>query len=389
MITLSSLSAIALLFCVPFTSLLLCKSQGNPLTENGRTMEKELKAAYGQKLSIDLQTGGLLNISGWDKEMIWVKAYLDGKDSPDCKVDVLESAGGVKIVSLYAGGLHSHSTDFKFEIKMPEKFDIEIDSSGGGINIANLVGTVEGQTGGGRLTITRAKGNVRLSTGGGDISVSHSNLDGSVSTGGGQIVFEDVAGSVKGFTGGGKVTYKDVSSHTKPASADELRIRKAGGKINVDDAPNGADLQTGGGSIHVNSARGFVKASTGGGSITIDVIDGEVRATTGAGRIDVTMVGDSTSGRRDVYLTSGNGDITLVLPANISADFDIRLAYTNTDKAYQIVSDFNLNQRSTNDWSNTEGTSRKYIYGTGSIKGGNNKIKIDTVNGNIYIKRGR
>ena len=69
-----------------------------------------------------------------------------------------------------------------------------------------------------------------------------------------------------------------------------LRIVKGAGPINVEDAPNGAQLGTGAGTIHVKSARRCVAAKTGAGDIMIDAVDGCVKATTGKGTVTVTMV---------------------------------------------------------------------------------------------------
>jgi len=167
-----------------------------------------------------------------------------------------------------------------------------------------------------------------------------------------------------------------------------VRITKDGGAINVEEAPEGAELATGGGKIHVRSAKRFVEAGTGGGEIVIDSVDGWVQATTGAGKVSVTMVGNPNEGRRDVSISSSSGDVTLVVPAGLAMDFDLKLAYTNTRKEYRIISDFDLEQRSTDQWSSAEGTPRKYIYGTGKTGGGNHRIKIQTINGNIYLRKG-
>ncbi|HKP81130.1 MAG TPA: hypothetical protein VJT69_03875 [Pyrinomonadaceae bacterium] len=167
-----------------------------------------------------------------------------------------------------------------------------------------------------------------------------------------------------------------------------LKILKAGGPITVEDAPNGAILNTGGGKIHVKSARQYVKAYTGGGAIVIDAIDGSVKASTGAGNISVTMVGNAGETQRDVSIDTASGDVTLVIPDGLSLEFDVRLAHTNnTKKEFRIVSDFPLNQHESDEWSSAEGTPRKYIYGLGKIGAGRNVIKIRNINGNIYLKR--
>lgn len=181
-----------------------------------------------------------------------------------------------------------------------------------------------------------------------------------------------------------------VTSHgSENQGAGVLRISKGGGAIIVEDAPSGAELQTGGGRIYVKSARRFVEANTGAGEIVIDAIDGSVQATTGSGNVRVTMIGNPSDGERDVSISTSSGDVTLVVPAGLEMNLDLKLAYTHTQKEFRIVSDFPLNQRETDQWSSAEGTPRKYIFGTGQIGTGRNRIKIHNINGNIYLKRGQ
>ena len=158
----------------------------------------------------------------------------------------------------------------------------------------------------------------------------------------------------------------------------------------MDEAPNGAELDTKGGSIEVNRAGNFVKAETMGGSITIREIDGWVDASTMGGSVEVRMVGDPDKGNRDVYISSKGGNIELIVPKGLSMDFDIELAYTkDSDRDYDIYSDFDLKKKRTDDWEGFWGSKRKFIYGTGQHKGGNNKIRIATINGDVYIREGK
>ena len=126
-----------------------------------------------------------------------------------------------------------------------------------------------------------------------------------------------------------------------------------------------------------------------GGDITIDAIDGWVSSTTMGGDVTVTMTGDPAKGKRDVNLTSMGGDITLTVPSGLSTDIDLEIEYTKkSHKDYKIISDFDIQQKHTDEWDNRKGSARKYIYGKGKIKDGKNKIKIKTINGNIVLKRG-
>jgi DUF4097 and DUF4098 domain-containing protein YvlB len=354
-----------------------------------RTIEKQLSAVPGQKLSLDLETGGNIKITGWQSNSVSVKAYLGGRDWQGCTVDINQASDGVNVISRHPADRNSYSTDFRFEIQVPQQFDVRIKSAGGGIDITNIEGEVRGSTGGGAMNIAEAKGKLNLTTGGGNITVTHSDLDGRVSTGGGRILIQDVKGDFNGSSGGGNVELRNVTRRSGESSGDEVHITNAGGAITVEDAPAGADVRTGGGRIHVKSARGFVKASTGGGAIEIDAVDGSVRATTGAGLISVHVIGGGSEGDRDIFITSGSGDINLTVPPDYSMDVDFKLGYTRADRQYRIISSFPINREETSEWSSAEGTPRKYIYGRGSIAGGRNKVHIETVNGNINLQQER
>ncbi|HKF59124.1 MAG TPA: hypothetical protein VKJ45_27030 [Blastocatellia bacterium] len=354
-----------------------------------RTIEKQLLAAPGQKLSLDLETGGNIKITGWQSNSVSVRAYLGGRDWQGCTVDINQGSDGVNVISRHPADRNSYSTDFRFEIQVPQQFDVRIKSAGGGIDITNLEGEVRGSTGGGAMNIEEAKGKLNLTTGGGNITVRNSELDGVVRTGGGRILIQDVKGDFNGTSGGGNVELRNVTRRSGESTGDALHITNAGGAITVEDAPAGADVRTGGGRIHIKSAQGFVKASTGGGAIEIDAVDGSVRATTGAGRISVHVIGASSEGDRDIFIASGTGDINLTVPPDYSMDVDFKLGYTRADKQYRIISSFPINREETSEWSSAEGTPRKYIYGRGSIGGGRNKVHIETVNGNINLQQER
>jgi hypothetical protein len=106
--------------------------------------------------------------------------------------------------------------------------------------------------------------------------------------------------------------------------------------------------------------------------------------------VDVTMVGNPDEFDRDVVLSSMGGDIFLTVPAELSMDFDIKLTLTRrTTHDYKIISDFPIEIEKSGDWDSANFSDRRYIYGTGKVAGGKNKIRIDTVNGDIIIKKGK
>ena len=358
-------------------------------TASGETLEKEFKVSSGKKLTVDLKTGGALKITGWEKDIVKVVGHVAGRDAEISHVDVEEESDGVHLTSEYEGHKRNYSSNLEFDINVPAKFNMDLQTMGGSITIDGVEGTIGGKTMGGPLDLTHLKGSLDLTTMGGRVSLTNSDVDGRVKTMGGEVLVEDVTGDVKATSMGGRVIQRNVSRRTKEGIKDELSVQTMGGDINVDDAPQGTDVHTMGGDIHIKRATKYAKAKTMGGSIDIDAIDGRVDATTMGGEVNVTMVGDPDKGERGVNIESMGGDITLTVPAGLSMDIDITLAYTkDRDDDYKIVSDFDVKQEETREWDHSHGSPRKYIYGTGSIAGGKNKVRIKTINGNVHLKKG-
>jgi hypothetical protein len=72
----------------------------------------------------------------------------------------------------------------------------------------------------------------------------------------------------------------------------------------------------------------------------------------------------------------------------VNSHFDIELAYTNnSNQNYRIISDFDLSQEETKEWDYGRGTPRRYIIGNGAAGRGKRKIRLRTINGNIYLKK--
>jgi DUF4097 and DUF4098 domain-containing protein YvlB len=181
----------------------------------------------------------------------------------------------------------------------------------------------------------------------------------------------------------------------KMGGMEEVRIKRMGGDITVADAPRGARVKTLGGNIRIGNARRFVQASTNGGYITIESVDGWVKARTYSGNITVNVTDpdeeteardEETEARKDIELTSYQGDLRVMLPRNVSAIFEIELAYTNNSmQNYRIISDFDLSQEETKQWDYGRGTPLRYIFGSGVAGSGKRKIRLRTINGNIYL----
>ncbi len=354
------------------------------------TTVKSINTSPGKTLTVNLQVGGSITVSGWDKNEVRAEISYDGDQvSPDFFA-VEEAPDGVEI-ELNRMEFNLGATDIHLNIHVPKQYNLDLETMGGSIRISDVEGNFEGKTMGGSLDLSGLKGEIDMTTMGGSISLTKSyGIDGSLKTMGGDVRFNDVMGNVKGSTMGGDITYRNVSNREGEPMGDEVKISTMGGSIEVNEAPQGADVHTMGGDIEIKKADIYVKAKTMGGDIDINSVNGWVKASTMGGDVTVVMVGDGQKGKRDVNISSMGGEIELTLPSNISAKFDVHLTYTKDSRQdFKINSDFDMDiEEKTKEWQYRQGTPRKEIVGKGQVGGGKNTIHIDTINGNIRIKKG-
>ena len=381
-----------------------CRSEG------GDAFGCSLDARPGQRLELDLETGATVTIRGWDEPRVQLLGTLESDDLPATRATMERDADGVRVRSWTTTSRRNHSSSHRFELHVPRRFDVHLDSSGGDLTIEGVEGTFRGVTGGGDLTLSDLRGEAELTTGGGTIRVSDSHLDGKVTTGGGMVTLSRVSGGLRGSSGSGPVMYAEPSAEGGPSGdidrvrvlrsgnriehedpvADgtgRLHVERAGGDIDLAEAPAGAVVDTGGGDIVVGRAGGSVEASTGGGNIRIGPVAGSVRAGTGAGDVEVTLV-DADGEPQTVEVHSGNGRVTIDLPAGFGGEIDLETAYTRNLRPTTINAPWQL-ERSVSGWSDREGwegTPRRYVRARGTVGSGRGLLKVKTVNGDIVVR---
>jgi beta-lactamase regulating signal transducer with metallopeptidase domain len=280
-------------------------------------------------------------------------------------------------------------------------------STGGGlVTLSRVRGGLEGSSGSGPVIYTDGSG-VGIGRGTGDISSLRVGDDGSTISGGAGIgtskgqtigVFRGRADRRQGIESGasGGVTSGAGAGVGGGAGAGiaggvggRLVIARAGGDIDLDDAPNGAAITTGGGRVTVRGGVGLVSASTGGGNIDIGPIAGSVHASTGAGTIHVTLA-DAGGDEQTVDVSSGSGHVVIELPAHFDGRIDLETSYTRSfGRATTIETGLALERESTTTWDDREGTPRRYVRARGVVGSGRGLVRVKTVNGDIEVRRAR
>jgi beta-lactamase regulating signal transducer with metallopeptidase domain len=361
----------------------------------------------GGTLYIDLKTGGSITITSWDRPEVFVNARLGGRSWGDTRVTLEPSDGNATLTSDFIRDSRNQSTSHDFDIKLPREVKVRIRSAGGDIDISNTSGDFSGQTGGGEINIRKVNGRVDLSTGGGEVRVQDSNIDGNVSTGGGIVHIVRVNGHFNGSSGSGPVihegtgvgkgfgygvgegaaTMATVNGDTTGiaiATGGPITMASAGGSLKLPFAPNGARVTTGGGKITIGPSGGAVYAETGGGDIELGPARGSVEAHTGAGSVEIDFRGNGS-----VDVTSGSGRVVINVPDDLNANLDLETAYTDNFRGKtRIISDWPLNVTETSNWDTSHGTPRRYVRVRQQIGRGGPLIKVNTVNGDIVLRKG-
>lgn len=412
-------------------------SPAPPAERVDSTFQLSVPAKNGGTLTLDLSTGGKIVVNSWDRAEVLVRASLRGRDWRRTKVTLTPENGSARLESFFTGNSNNQSSSHVFDIMVPRTYDLQVSSAGGSISLIGLNGTFTGHTGGGEIDIRNSTGEAQLKTGGGEIRVTGSRLNGSVSTGGGLVRIDAVTGDLEGHSGSGPVIVDDrvrvggagdvniadptgassinASSAGGSASATSrkttttnidgkttttfigepvggaatvgrgaLRISTAGGALTVPSAPDGARVTTGGGAIRVGPSGGDLYASTGGGPIDIGPARGSVSAHTGAG--DVTIELEGASGH-EVDVTSGRGEVVLVVPRDLNAVLELESAYTNNlGHKTKIVSDIPVQITETSNWDDRQGTPRRYVRARQTVGNGGPVIRVRTVNGDVLLR---
>ena len=241
---------------------------------------------------------------------------------------------------------------------MPRKFNLDLETDEGKIEIGDLEGNVAVESGGGSISTGRISGTIKLVTAGGSIRVDEGGTDTNVKTSGGSINIGPANGDVYAKTNGGSITTGFVKG--------------------------GIEAITNGGSINIGGSDGSVVATTNGGGINIDRAYAYIEAKTGGGKIAATLAVSNKNSDRHCTLETRGGDVTIHLPEDLPATFDAELTVEKKGrrKRVEIISDFALDTKKEKGW--ISGTTHT---ASGDINGGGNLIKLSTRNSFIYIKK--
>jgi len=240
----------------------------------------ELKADFGS-----------IQVRSWPQDDVKIEVFkwVEGRSQrsakelfEDYEIRYNQTERGVSVIAEMRGQKFWRGNDglqVEFRINVPKQYNLDLNTSGGSIEVDDLIGEVRVNTSGGSLTLGRIEGPVNAETSGGSIDLRQA----------------------KG----------------------KLFARTSGGGINVGEVSGDVDVETSGGSIEVDGAAGNLRAHTSGGGVSLRGLQGNVDASTSGGSMDAEILKQLDA---PCELSTSGGGITIYLSRDLKADID---AYTS------------------------------------------------------------
>jgi len=351
-------------FVVP--SLLIAQKQSDDASDY---QSKSFAVQKGGLLTVDVEPGAV-RIESSFKDEVNVEAEGIDERHPD---RLVMTQSGNNVTVKYRDRRHNVER-LVFNIKVPSKYNVNIQTSGGSIKQRDvLTGDFQAETKGGSIEIDHIIGKVDVETGGGSIKIEKVEGDVKMQTGGGSIETGLITGILNAKTGGGSITLRDAGG--------KVNASTGGGGVKVENAKEWIDISTGGGGVHVRGAKYGAKVKTGGGSIEMEDIVGLVDISTGGGSINCELTPGSTGNSK---IRTGGGDIQFSLPENakaiVKATINEGHGWGRHHKKCTIRSDFKADKYEKNE----DGDG---IYAEYKLNGGGPTITLETSDSDIEIQK--
>jgi len=244
--------------------------------------------------------------------------------------------------------------------------EVLAETGGGQVQADQIRGPVVVRTGGGLIRAGRIDGSLRATTGGGAIRVIRSGAEAWLETGGGDIVVEEAIGPLQVSTGAGNI-------HVARAGS-TVSARTLGGLIKVLEAGGEVSVESAGGGIQIGSA-GSVRCESMAGGIRLMGVSGELKASTARGDVVAEQLKDRRL--KDSSLSTSSGDITVVIPSNLSVT--VQALNESMIRMGAIISEFPEIRM--------ESRAPQMAIAAGDLNGGGPLLRIAARNGTIYLRR--
>jgi hypothetical protein len=137
---------------------------------------KEITLAGSGRLNVDAGPNGSITIQGWSRGDVLVRARIDawGENESEAKAtmgQVRVEAAGSQVRSTGPKEWMQQKWSVSYEVFVPQKSDLTLETTNGGINIADVRGAIAAETTNGGLRLARLAGTVKAETTNGGVNI--------------------------------------------------------------------------------------------------------------------------------------------------------------------------------------------------------------------------
>jgi hypothetical protein len=273
-------------------------------------LEKTLKLDPGGRFTLDTDLGSV-TVTGSDSSDVRLVVTSRRRDLDDLlRFSFQENPGSVSVTARRKHGhvfrwFGGHSGSVHYEIRVPASTLLDLDTSGGAIQIVGMRSEARLETSGGRIVVRDLVGDLDGHTSGGGIDLERIRGRVNVRTSGGGIDASDIDGPIEADTSGGSVRLDRVSG--------DIRAHSSGGGIHIFEAGGRVVADTSGGGIDATFARGNARGgsldtSGGGIEVALDPTVGlQIDASGNSVRADLPLMVKGSISRRRLQGTLGGG----------------------------------------------------------------------------------
>lgn len=151
---------------------------------------KNFRVHFGKELKVSAESGDI-EITPWQNNEVMINIYGNENTKEKMKFVFDSDNNSITIKSERKNkwGFLSN-IKLRYEIKVPEKFNLDISTAGGDIKVGGVIGNISLKTSGGDIWADRIAGNLRVNTSGGDIKIFSNDASIDARTSGGDITLE-------------------------------------------------------------------------------------------------------------------------------------------------------------------------------------------------------
>jgi hypothetical protein len=282
-------------------------------------VRRSFPVAEGGTLRLDARIGSIRIVTGGEGVAVEVQRSATGMRAEDIlaehRIDFSQNGNDVTISSDLDRLRTSWTSSYKVQwnIRVPARYNIEVRTSGGGIELANIGGTVDARTSGGSIRTGTLAGHSSLRTSGGSIHVSGASASLTAHTSGGAITVGNSRGRVDARTSGGSIQLARI--------AGDVVAKTSGGSIRIEEVAGSVDARTSGGSIQARISgqpASDSRLSTSGGRVAVELdprvaVDVDAKASGGGVRADIPVTVQGRLGKNEVrgQINGGGPKLTL------------------------------------------------------------------------------